>query len=71
MAKQLRVTWATVAAAAAVWVASATGCAHKGDDQAGGGGRPSTGLFAHAHKTGGQIWAENCNRCHNPRPSTQ
>ena len=29
------------------------------------------GLFSHVQKTGGQIWAENCTRCHNPRPSTQ
>lgn len=29
------------------------------------------GFFPHVVKTGGQIWAENCTRCHNPRPSTQ
>ncbi|HEY8751386.1 MAG TPA: hypothetical protein VIM11_25625 [Tepidisphaeraceae bacterium] len=36
--------------------------------------QPATGFLAAlapVHKTGAQIWAENCTRCHNPRPATQ
>jgi hypothetical protein len=35
------------------------------------GEKSAAGFFPHVVKTGGQIWAENCTRCHNPRPSTQ
>lgn len=33
--------------------------------------RPSVGLFSHVQKSGAQIWAENCIRCHTPRPAAQ
>lgn len=32
---------------------------------------PASGHFAHTIKTGAQVWAENCTRCHTPRPATQ
>ena len=47
----------------AAWLAA--GCAAPKAD----GTRASH--FAHVQKTGNQIWAENCTRCHNPRPSTE
>ena len=31
----------------------------------------SSSFFPHVKKTGGEIWAENCIRCHYLRPSTQ
>ena len=31
----------------------------------------TSGLFPHVKKNGGQIWAENCNRCHYARPASQ
>jgi hypothetical protein len=51
----------------------ANGCASQdsGKGSATPGATPASGHFAHVAKTGGQIWAENCSRCHNPRPATQ
>lgn len=49
----------------------AAGCASRQDQSNAGESHSSQGLFAHVQKTGGQIWAENCSRCHIPRPSTQ
>ena len=43
------------------------GCASQKQDLV----KTDGGHFAHVQKTGGQIWAENCSRCHNPRPATQ
>ena len=31
----------------------------------------SSSFFPHVKKTGGQVWAENCTRCHNVRPPMQ
>ena len=33
--------------------------------------KDDSGHFAHVAKSGGQIWAENCTRCHNARPANQ
>ena len=44
-----------------------SGCGSQND----AANHPSGGLFAHVQKSGAQIWAENCTRCHTPRPATQ
>ena len=46
----------------------ASGCASKNDGTL---VNDDSGHFPHVVKTGGQIWADNCTRCHNARPSTQ
>ncbi len=56
---------ACLALAAAVWLPF--GCTADSEKQVSDG----SSHFPHVKKTGAQIWAENCTRCHNPRPAVQ
>ncbi len=50
----------------------AAGCNSQKQEASGAAPAEQTsGLFPHVKKTGGQIWAENCNRCHYARPANQ
>jgi hypothetical protein len=51
--------------------ALAVGCTSPQDRTPAGEVHTSSSLFAYVQKNGGQIWAENCSRCHIPRPATQ
>ncbi|MDB5355229.1 MAG: cytochrome c, class [Phycisphaerales bacterium] len=58
---------------AIIVVASLTmiGCDSTGKEE-GSATRPAlAGLFTPPPKTGSQLWAENCTRCHYSRPPTQ
>ncbi len=43
------------------------GCGSQTDEVPAG----QSGFFPHVQKSGAQVWAENCVRCHIPRPATQ
>jgi len=62
---------ATMSVAAACLVFAAGCGAQKLDTSGGAPAEQTSGLFPHVHKSGGQIWAENCNRCHYARPANQ
>jgi len=64
--------FAITVSAAAACVALAAGCDSQKPAPAGGPqAEQASGLFPHVHKTGAQIWAENCTRCHYARPANQ
>lgn len=68
-----RLPRATIAAtmSIAIFVAFATGC-DPGDKGEGAATRPaSEGIFSPPARTGAQLWAENCTRCHYSRPPKQ
>lgn len=66
--KMIISTLCVVALAAGISVVAGCGPSHADGTHASG---LAFGEFPHTHKTGGQIWADNCSRCHNPRPATQ
>ncbi|HEY2588677.1 MAG TPA: hypothetical protein VGI81_23245 [Tepidisphaeraceae bacterium] len=51
--------------AAAPWLAA--GCA-EGSSASAAGGENAQASDAASGKSGAELWAENCNRCHNARP---
>ena len=44
------------------------GCGNAAQDS--GSSQAASAVQASSTKTGAQLWAENCNRCHNYRPPT-
>jgi hypothetical protein len=62
---------AVLAGSLAACIVTVSGCARPGESAGTPEAQAASGFFPHVQKTGGQIWAENCTRCHNPRPSTQ
>ena len=55
-------------ALAATCLVANSGCGLQKDAP---GNQSTGGLFPHVQKSGAQIWAENCTRCHTPRPAAQ
>ena len=58
-------------ALAAMCLVANSGCGSQKDASGAPANQSSGGLFSHVQKTGAQIWAENCTRCHTPRPAAQ